>query len=360
MTLHWYCPPGFHFTYADYAEKGMGASESQALLLLMALAKRGHDCTCYQERPDRLEEGGVTFLPLTAYRPPDARDVLVWHRTPPDYDPALFATSKAGVKVAWNTDRWACGGIEATAEKWERYLYAPADLVLNFSRYAVDFTLHHYRVPEGKVVHFTHGVEWSHYQRADLAKHDGPPVFVYCSHPSRGLGYLMFLWTHGLAEATGGRVLVLTDTSLYGDAPQYEHFLRNHASFFGRDDVEFAGCVGHREVERQQRRATVQFYPTDMEETFCVAALECMAAGAVPCTSAIAALPETVGDCGVLVEGRPGGAGTRDYLDRYVATLLALCRDGVQRVELAARGRAKAASLDMAEVAARFEEVVEG
>lgn len=356
MTIHWYIPPGFGaFTYAQFLERGMGGSESQVLFLCRALTARGHAVTIYGDYK-AASEGGVRFRPRADFRPGRARDVLVWHRIPGD-PPELLARCKAGVKVVWNTDRWAVGGIESTRPHWERHLYRPADVVVNCSQYAREFTLHHYRVPEEKVRILSHAVEWERYAAADQAKHDGPPRFVYCSHPTRGLTYAMWLWPY-IAEQTGGTFAVLSDVSLYGSPPEADRYRAHHPGFFNRADVYYPGCVGHRAVEAEQRRATILLYPTDMEETFCNACLECMAAGAVPVTSAIAALPETVGDCGVLVEGRPGGAGTRDYLDRYVAALLTLCQDYERRKMLAERGRAKAASLSTGEIAARFERMV--
>lgn len=55
----------------------------------------------------------------------------------------------------------------------------------------------------------------------------------------------------------------------------------------------------------QQRRARVMAYPCTFEEGFCIAAAECMAAGAVPVTTGAFALVTTVGAAGVLVRGRP-------------------------------------------------------
>ncbi len=357
MTLDWYTPPGFGgFTYEQYAEGGLPGSENQALLLCRGLAARGHQVTIYGDYDRPVQEGGVWLYPRRHYRDAAIRDVLVWHRIPGD-PPERFARSKAGVKVAWNTDRWGKGSPEAVREEWERWFYGPADLVLNFSQYAVEFTLHHYRVDSERVVHFTHAVEWEHYQGANLEKHRQSPLqLIYCSHPSRGLDNVMTLWLE-IGRRDDLLLNVCTDVSLYGDAPQRDAFRRNHAAFFGRRNVYFPGCLGHRLLERVQQQSVLLFYPTLFGETFCVSALECMAAGCIPVTTAVGALPETVGEAGVLVEAK-GQENRADFLRRYREALLGLLADEGRRLELAQRGREIAAQHDVDRVAERFERLV--
>src|SRR5207244_6817836 len=51
-----------------------------------------------------------------------------------------------------------------------------------------------------------------------------------------------------------------------------------------------------------QLEAELMLYPCIFEEMFCISALECMAAGAVPVTTSTGALPTTVGACGILID----------------------------------------------------------
>ena len=75
--------------------------------------------------------------------------------------------------------------------------------------------------------------------------------------------------------------------------------------FDGQPGVEYLGHVDRSTLIAQQLRARVLAYPCTFEEGFCIAAAECMAAGAVPVTTDGFALTTTVGHAGILVDGRP-------------------------------------------------------
>ncbi len=75
---------------------------------------------------------------------------------------------------------------------------------------------------------------------------------------------------------------------------------------------------------REQLRARVLAYPCTFPEGFCIAAAECMAAGAVPVTTNAFALTTTVGRAGVLIDGRPR---SWFYRRRFVNAAVALLGD---------------------------------
>ena len=75
--------------------------------------------------------------------------------------------------------------------------------------------------------------------------------------------------------------------------------------FDAQPGIRYLGHVDRATLLVEQQRARVMAYPCTFEEGFCIAAAECMAAGAVPVTTNNYALRTTVGDSGSLVSGRP-------------------------------------------------------
>jgi glycosyltransferase involved in cell wall biosynthesis len=147
------------------------------------------------------------------------------------------------------------------------------------------------------------------------------PVLLYCSVPDRGLYYLKDLLP-AIRRRVGNATLVITsDFTLWGRAAAKDGFLK----FFERErGVEYLGHVDRARLVAEQRRARVLAYPCTFEEGFCIAAAECMAAGAVPVTTKAFALTTTVGDAGILIDGRPR---SWFYRRRFVNAVTALLSD---------------------------------
>jgi glycosyltransferase involved in cell wall biosynthesis len=66
--------------------------------------------------------------------------------------------------------------------------------------------------------------------------------------------------------------------------------------------VSFAGQLERRELWQRMRRATMVWVPSLCEEAFGLVAAEAMACGAVAVVSNRGALPEVVGDAGIVAE----------------------------------------------------------
>ena len=92
-------------------------------------------------------------------------------------------------------------------------------------------------------------------------------------------------------------------------------------------------------------------YPCIFPEGFCIAAAECMAAGAVPLTTNAFALSTTVGDAGVLIDGRPR---SWFYRRRFVNAAVALLTDDRDWLERSHACRARAKAYGSTAIATQF------
>jgi len=148
-------------------------------------------------------------------------------------------------------------------------------------------------------------------------------------------------------------LLITSDFSLWGWAPGTEDYRRQLAGISG---ISFLAKVSRPELVCLQRSAKVMAYPCTYPEGFCLAALECLAAGAVPVTTNDFALITTVGDSGVLLDGQPGQPA---YDEAFVEQTVRLLRDESARIGLAAQGRRRVfEQFGWGAIADRFEAVV--
>lgn len=89
------------------------------------------------------------------------------------------------------------------------------------------------------------------------------------------------------------------------------------------------GCLIHgnlkqQDLAREYMKSTVFFYPNFYGETSCITAIEAMAAGCVPVTSSLGALPETLGNGGFAVSGIPG---SHEHTQNFIETTDRLLSD---------------------------------
>ncbi len=126
----------------------------------------------------------------------------------------------------------------------------------------------------------------------------------------------------------------------------YERALRRQVDELGLTDaVTFAGYASDAAVAAAYASADVLVVTSD-HEGFCVPVVEAMAAGLPVVAFDQGAVPEVLGDAGVLVTSRDPYA-----LADAIAGLLA---DGAARRRIAAAGRRRLAELDLGSAAERF------
>ena len=96
------------------------------------------------------------------------------------------------------------------------------------------------------------------------------------------------------------------------------------------------------ELAKEFLSAGVWAYPTTFLEVSCITAMEAMAAGCAILTSDCGALPETVGDRGILVKGH---LNTEPYQRQFVGHLISLLQNDPWRAEWGKKGLDHARSL---------------
>jgi glycosyltransferase involved in cell wall biosynthesis len=250
--------------------------------------------------------------------------VVLW--TQHDVDqPAMAAFADAGVRALWDrvvfvsdwqrrAYRRSFGAMQADAP------VGPADIVIGNAMAPAFETL--FGADEDV-----------------LAAKSGPPLLVYASAPFRGLDVLLDAFPLIRARLPQARLLVHSSLGIY----QVEAAADAHQDLYARaramEGVDYRGAVAQPDLAQALKRALCFAYPSTFPETFCTAALEAMAAGALAVLGDLGALAETTRGLAELVA--PG----EDYAARFAARVVdALADREALRERLSRQRRLLAAS----------------
>ena len=308
------------FSGRDYRTSGVGGTQSCIVLLAEALSARGAAVVVANRVAAPVTDAGVRYVPVSSIGA-DAFDLVVLWKHWSD----AAANRGATRMFIWTDVHIPDAANLARCRAW-------AHVSLTFSEFQ-----------RGRLVSATGAANLEALGAApiEVADYADEPsskerMLLYCSVPDRGLYYLKDLFPKIQRHVPDARLVITSDFTLWGARPAKEAFLKFFKGYAG---VEYSGHVSRPELVASQRRARVMAYPCTFEEGFCLAAAECMAAGAVPVTTRAYALTTTVADAGVLVNGRPR---SWFYRRRFVRACVELLTDDVRWRALAARGRTRA------------------
>lgn len=314
------CEFGPPFTGRDYRTSGVGGTESCVVLLAEAWASRGASVVVANRVVASCMDGGVRYVPTQAIGEEVFDVIVLWKQW------SELAAGRPGARVFVWTDALISdlAGL-ARCRQW-------ADESLTLSEFQ------RRRLASATRGGALRSLDAAPIEVADYA--DVPEkterLLLYCSVPDRGLYYLKDLFPRIRKQVPDARLVITSDFSLWGGQPAKEAFL---TFFEGQSGVEYVGHVSRPELVAWQRRARVMAYPCRFEEGFCLAAAECMAAGAVPVTTRRYALVTTIADGGTLIGGHPRGW---LYRRRFVRACVELLTDDSAWHLLASRGRSRA------------------
>ncbi|BBK45416.1 hypothetical protein STVA_54360 [Allostella vacuolata] len=151
-----------------------------------------------------------------------------------------------------------------------------------------------------------------------------PNLLVYASAPNRGLQHFRQIWPALLRHRpelqlrlVGGHNLVQYDAKTQG-------VLRStYETLAGLPNVRVLRSMGKRQLAQLLRRSAMLSYPVTFRETFCLLAVEALAAGCLVAASAIGGLPEATAGLAGLMPMVESGAFADAFVDHTLALLAA-------------------------------------
>jgi len=121
-----------------------------------------------------------------------------------------------------------------------------------------------------------------------------PYRFVYISDPSRGLSHLIDM------IPTIKEKYPRTTLSVFTRVEHIEEKLLDRIKAL--DYVDLQSRISQDKINEELLKSDIWLYPTDFQETYCISALEAMAAGCLVASVKYAGLIDTIGDRGIMCE----------------------------------------------------------
>ena len=181
---------------------------------------------------------------------------------------------------------------------------------------------------------------------------------IYTSTPFRGLTYLPTILKELRKKHADLEWHVFSGYQVYAgpdghfDPTAEKQFADITQRLSQAPGIVLHGNVKQSELAREFLKSTILAYPNSHKETSCITAMEAQAAGCPIVTSALAALPETVGNAGLLIRGIPGSS---QYLRDFIIAVDRLLSDATLYKTLSENGRQRAQEFSWTTIATHFE-----
>lgn len=312
----------YGFIDEDYEGKGVGGAEGSLILYARELAKRGYIVEVYNNTKKTGKFNGVYYRHISQFGWWVYCDIFILFRAPERILPYVNAM----YKIFWSCDQYTTG-------YWKSEIFPHVDKVVAISPYHAKYLEFRYgKIPNLTVIEL--GVNKQDY-KDPIQKESGKIIF--CSVPRRGLIHLTRYFAEIKKQVPNAKLYITSDYTLWGlDHPDNAEFVE---AFKERDGVYFLGKVPRKDLIYHQMTAEVMAYSCEYEECFCIASMECIAAGAIPVTTNLAALETTVADSGVLISNMPGHP---EYDKMFIASVVELLTDKQKASKLREKGRKRA------------------
>ena len=341
LTFAFYQPHSLDYDGSTPRERGLGGTESAVVYLAESLARRGHRCIVFNGCSRERDVNAVEYVRWEAMPDrsiTDRPDVLVAVRS---WD-LIGRLRLAPLQIFWTGDAFDQPFVQALSRTEAR---AEIDFFMLQSDWHTSTFQTHHAVPSTQIIKTTLGAAASaNVDTRPAVSATRPRRLAYVSTPFRGLDVLLDLFPRIREACPDAELHVFSSMRVYGvtaadDQAQFDVLYRRTRALEG---VTLVGSLPQLELAERLEQCRVLAYPNHFEETFCIAAAEAQAAGCPVVTSALGALPETVGDAGTSIPGDPRSA---RYQNAFIAECVDLLTNDARWQTMSSRARARAATL---------------
>jgi glycosyltransferase involved in cell wall biosynthesis len=276
MKIAFYYDSSFDWNDSDLETKGVGGSQSALIRITREFAKR-HDVTIFNSTSSENIYNGVKYRHYSTVNPNEHWDVFISYRCSIPY-PGLNAACKV---------HWCIDPGDNTVEKDFPYI----DKIITISPFHTRMMSNIFHLDKNKLYEARLGIPADEYKTL-------PPKIknklIYCSAPERGLEHVPAIYALIKREIPDASLVITMDYSLWGFEPGIEKYRQ---LFKGLDGVEYRGKISRQQLIEEQKTSVLHIYPCDGPyEMFCLASMECQAAGTPTVATRQGALSTTVQD----------------------------------------------------------------
>jgi glycosyltransferase involved in cell wall biosynthesis len=327
-------------------ERPLGGTETATIRLSSALHRRGHEVfvvTGHENPP----LSSPLYLPLRAIEDLPQVDVVIAVR---DWQATLVPV-RAQFRALWTGD---AADQPATLGLGDKRVIDAVDMLLLVSHWHAETVARLAQFPLEKIFVLRNGIHPEYFSHAEQKD---PHRLIYSSTPYRGLEHIprIFAEIHRQIPTASMHVFSAFDVYAGAGKPPQEETKKFKA--LKAQLASLPGCFVHGNIlqsalAKEYLKSSVLLYPNTFAETSCITVMEAQAAGCVPVTTALGALPETVGSSGILIQGNPGN---KDYDKQMIESTLRIISDPRLYNLLASIGLRRAVSMSWDERALELE-----
>jgi glycosyltransferase involved in cell wall biosynthesis len=310
-------------------ESPLGGTETAVIRLSEALANRGHSVTVYTKHPSP-RSSKVKYISLSSFKEGFQTDVLIGVR---EWIACLVAANTKS-RYFWTGDSF---DQTTTYGIGDRRVSNQISGLICVSAWHATTLSSHAGFPIDKTYVIRNGVHLPYFEK-ERAR--GRKNLIYSSTPYRGLDLIPKLLPLLREKHPDANLNVYSGYQVYGggaghDLLAFEELSKKLSTEPG---ISMHGNVTQRVLAEKFLESSVLFYPNTFSETSCITALEAQAAGCVVLSSDLGAMPESVGDCGILIEGNPRSS---EYQEAFIKAADNLLSNDILWDELSKKSIAK-------------------
>ena len=288
------------FQARSLEERPLGGTETGIIRLSEALSQRGHEVTVFSDHPNPPLSSPL-YAPHRSLQFLGEVDALISVR---DWK-SLLLPIKARSRVFWTGD--AFDQLHSVGIG-DRRVARSIDAFLAVSDWHADTMCQRSGFPREKTAVIRNGVHLEYFKGSEIRHRKR---LAYSSTPYRGARYLPEIFREVRKKHPDAELHIFSGYDVYS-AGNRGYDERAEQEWRKLADVlrEIPGCfvrgnMKQADLARELMKCSILAYPNTFAETSCITAMEAQAAGCVVVSSKLGALPETVGDAGVLIEGSP-------------------------------------------------------
>ena len=330
------CLP-IHATSLD--ERPLGGTETALIRVAKLLQEKGHRVTVFTSHPAPLPAFGdhPSYVPSPKIKQAAEFDVLILVK---DFRPVTFALPAKRV-FFWTGDG---------PEQFSNFGVGDQRIV---SKLAGLFTVSNWHThalcdasgfPKQLCTNVGNGVFLPYFDGSETRD---MKRLMWASAPNRGLelAFAVFRTLYERDQKLSFHIFAgfdLYDTDKKFSGPLVERF-----NTLKKQIQAHPGCVLHGNttqqlLAREYMKSAILFYPNIVPETCCIVAMEAQAGGCPVIASNFSALPETIGDGGIVING---DIGSKRYIEECLSLVRNLLSDKKWWAVLSKNGLEKAARI---------------
>ena len=334
----------------DGKPKGIGGSETQAILVCRELSKLGYRVKifnkCREQHYDR-EGFDVEYIPYTSfgeYSKTIHYDYFVASR----YLDCFDIPFSSGRNYAMVHDVFLIMNhrdkLDVKKDRIHKYFC--------LSNRHKQFVHEYHNIPLDQIVVTSNGLDFTRFDK-EVTK--DRYQMIYSSSPDRGLELLLALFPKVKEQVPQAKLDIFYGFENFRDQEYVSKMMNIIRNTPG---VTYHGRVGQDELASAFLQSTIWAYPTWFQETYCITALEAMASKCVPVTSDYWGLIDTVKEGGILLPMNDiaNTVMTPDYQNRWISECVRLLQDDSYLKEWQDKGQERVKRFTWSAVASQWSE----